>query len=349
MKNIGRNKFKSIQLAGIVLMTLVIHGCDNLEMDQATVTFAPITYMKILEPTAGQTTLPQVVKMRFSQPLVEDARIVFNVDPGNAKYGINYSSNPPEILHGEIAVNVFRGQTEAEFAVSIIGDGKFQDDYFIQYSVKSFSGGIRSKIQDTFIIKVEERDIPPTIYFNNFNDCTTDFATPAGFIEAFAEGAKVDRGWGCRGFGNGPSRGVQASGIGGDPGFEDAWLIIPEINADAYEFLVIRYWLESFYLGAGTMKVYWSNNYRREYSEEEITTNPKYYNDPLANGTWNEITSVNDKLPLAGSKDPKYIMGMISGVSGENVSIAFRYFGASNVNPSSWTIDDLGLYGTLKD
>jgi hypothetical protein len=93
------------------------------------------------------------------------------------------------------------------------------------------------------------------------------------------------------------------------------------------------------------VKVYWSNNYKREYTEAEINANPKYYNDPLANGTWTEIKSINDKMPDAGSRDPKFYSGKLEGVSGENVSIAFRYFGASNASASSWTIDDLSLHG----
>ncbi|MEL6973579.1 MAG: choice-of-anchor J domain-containing protein, partial [Bacteroidota bacterium] len=52
-------------------------------------------------------------------------------------------------------------------------------------------------------------------YSEDFENCTQDFGTPNGFIEAFAAGAKTDRGWGCRQEGVDDSRGVRASGFGG--------------------------------------------------------------------------------------------------------------------------------------
>ena len=56
-------------------------------------------------------------------------------------------------------------------------------------------------------------------------DCSENFATPSAFSEAFAPGAKTDRGWGCRDEGVDDSRGVRASAFGGAEGFDDAWLI----------------------------------------------------------------------------------------------------------------------------
>lgn len=91
--------------------------------------------------------------------------------------------------------------------------------------------------------------------------------------------------------------------------------------------------VESYYTGAGTLSVKYSNTYSGTGS-------------PEAEGvTWTELKALNDELPAIGSRKWVQVDGLIENVSGEKFYIAIQYKGAQSASASSWQIDDLEIKG----
>ncbi|MBK6264116.1 choice-of-anchor J domain-containing protein [Marivirga sp. S37H4] len=168
-----------------------------------------------------------------------------------------------------------------------------------------------------------------TEFDTDFEGCTADFATPAGFIEVF-ETAKTDRGWGCRSFGLEDSRAVQASAFGGEEGEDNTWLIIEDkfdfTGLSNVNFLFSAY---SNFDGPGEVIVQYSTNYSGSGS-------------PSA-ASWTAISQINSKMPAPGSKEWVAINEDVAELGGKSVYIAFQFVGANNGASSSWAIDNLAI------
>jgi hypothetical protein len=164
---------------------------------------------------------------------------------------------------------------------------------------------------------------------HDFNSCTTDFATPTGFIEAFEDGSKTDRGWGCRSFGQSGSRAPRASAFGGVAGEDRAWLIMNPVRVAASSNVNIHFWVYSNFSGPGSITVKWSSDYAGS-------------GNPLA-ATWTDLPTVTSAFPAAGSTTWTEIQESFTDICGENVYLAFQFTGGTSTASSSWDIDDLSF------
>ena len=98
MKSIKYNKI--LIGAFLVISTLTLTSCDNNSAEQVAVTFGPDFYKSTSESSAE----PVPVTLNFSVPLYEDAQIKIGVKNNGAIYGSDYTTNPPELVAGEIIV-----------------------------------------------------------------------------------------------------------------------------------------------------------------------------------------------------------------------------------------------------
>ena len=207
----------------------------------------------------------------------------------------------------------FEGGTDAS-------SGSYEIDNFSVTENEPDGGGGGSS--DTFALP----------FTDDFEGCTAvgDFNIPANWTEENVPGSKTDRGWGCRGFGRDGSNGVQASAFGGDPGTDNAWLISAKpFDLTGVSSATLNFWMESFFDGAGDVKVHWSSDYSGS-------------GDPTV-ATWTELTDATGQLPAGGSQVFTEVTTSLNAAAGQEIYIAFQYEGGTDGNSSSWTLDDLSV------
>ena len=166
---------------------------------------------------------------------------------------------------------------------------------------------------------------------HDFESCGEDFVTPAGFIEVFGVGSKTDRGWGCRDNGTEGSRSVRASAFGGEPGMDDAWLIMDDFDATPYTKISLAFDVQSIHPGPGDLLVWYSNDYSGS-------------GDP-SSATWSQLTDVTSQLPAIAGRVFATVTTSLCDITGSSVYIAFQYVGGMDDSSASWHIDNLELKG----
>lgn len=172
-------------------------------------------------------------------------------------------------------------------------------------------------------------------FTDDFESCTAvgDFNIPSNWIEENVPGTKTDRGWGCRAFGRDGSSAPRASAFGGEDGNDDAWLITNgTIDLTGVTSASLVFWVESRFSGPGDLQVLWSTDYAG-------------IGDPNS-ATWTELTDVSAQLPAEESEVFTEVTSDMSGAAGEEVYLAFRYFGGTSGASVALTIDDLSLTGS---
>lgn len=328
----------------LCFILLFAFGCEEEEFEPATVIFYPTLNLSYLE---GELTVNDydTVYLETSRLMEENSQVRIQVT-GNAQYGVNYRTYPPELTEGEVIVEIPAGASQGFFVFYPMNDNVIIGaDYEVSYSITGGSGSIKSASESSFNVVIKDDDRDPADCFptaatevivaHDFENCPGDFEIPDGFIEEFVEGAKSDRGWGCRPFGR-TGQAVQASAFGGASGIDDSWLIMDPFNAELYSAVELSFFMESFFDGDGEVHVWYSNNYVGS-------------GDPRAEGNvWFEMANVTEQLPAAGSRGFVEITTAPCLIEGESVYIAFQFVGGTNNNSSSWTIDDLVLSGSLK-
>lgn len=329
----------------LLLPLLVAFSCADEEFEPATVAFYPTLNLQYSEGELTQNSFDTVF-LETSRLMTERSQVRLNVT-GNGEYGVNYTTYPPELTAGELVVEFEPGAAQSYFVFYPMNDGVIiGSDYEITYTLDNANGNIKSLAPNGFNVVIKDDDRDPsdcfptvatdsTIVSHDFENCPGDFEIPEGFIEAFVDGAKSDRGWGCRPFGRTGSA-VQASAFGGEAGIDNSWLIMDPFNADLFSEVELSFYIESFFEGDGEVHVWYSNNYVGS-------------GDPRAEGNvWFEMINVQEQLPAAGSRGFNEIVTAPCFMEGENVYIAFQFVGGTNNNSSSWTIDDLELTGVKK-
>lgn len=166
---------------------------------------------------------------------------------------------------------------------------------------------------------------------HDFEDCTDDFSTPAGFIEVVVAGSKTDRGWGCRADGTNNSRAVRASAFGGAAGTDNAWLVMDPFDASPYSEISLSFDVQSLFDGPGDLFVHYSTDYSGA-------------GDP-SSATWTRLENVDTQLPAKGSSQFVTVTTAPCNMSGTSVYIAFQYVGGTDSASSAWSIDNLELRG----
>lgn len=169
-------------------------------------------------------------------------------------------------------------------------------------------------------------------FTDDFESCTTvgDFNIPTNWVELVADGAKTDRGWGCRAFGRNESSGPRASAFGGADGTDDAWLISAQpFDLSTATSPELIFWLESRFSGPGTVEVYWSSDFDGGTS--------------LPGGTWNQISGIDSQIPAEGSEIFTEVSADLSVITANQAYLAFRYFGGTSSASVALTIDDVSI------
>lgn len=172
-------------------------------------------------------------------------------------------------------------------------------------------------------------------FTDDFESCVTvgDFNIPTNWIEEVVPGSKTDRGWGCRAFGRDGSNAPRASAFGGEDGEDDAWLITNgTIDLTGVSAATLVFWAESRFSGPGDLEVKWSTDYSG-------------FGDPTA-ATWTTLSDVAGQLPADGSEVFTEITSDMSGAAGQQVYLAFRYFGGTAGSSIGLTVDDVSLTGS---
>jgi len=328
----------------IVVILAAVISCTDEEFERGTVAFYPELNLSYSEGDLTSLSF-DTVYLETSYENNEASQVKLQIT-GNAEYGTNYTTFPPELTDGELVLTFEPGETQTYFVFYPKNDSVIVgSDYNVEYKIVNANGSLNSASSKPFTIVIADDDRDPsdcfpastdsTIVSHDFENCPGDFEIPDGFIEEFVEGAKSDRGWGCRPFGR-SGQAVQASAFGGADGIDNSWLIMDPFNADLFEQVVLSFYVESFFEGDGEVHVWYSNNYSGS-------------GDPRAEGvTWLEMYNVQGELPEAGSGGFEQVTSAPCFMEGEEVYIAFQFVGGTNTASSSWTIDDLELTGLKK-
>lgn len=252
----------------------------------------------------------------------------------NLEYGVDFTTEPA-LVDGEFTLTNEPGTDLPSFFVypGPSADGK---DRQVEFQITNVEGSENvslaypTALSYLLTIKGPCPLTPKAVLVtNDFNACTTNFATPTGFIEAFEPDTKTDRGWGCREFGTGTpaTRAVRASAFGGAAGNDRAWLIMNPVRIAVDANVSLDFYVNSSFSGPGTVTVKWSSDYLGS-------------GNPLL-ATWNDLPTIDAQFPAAGSALYKRVQGSFTNICGENVYIAFVFTGGNNTASSSWDIDDL--------
>lgn len=321
-------------------------SCEEEEFEPATVAFYPTLNLNYGEGQLTNSSFDTVF-LELSRENTVTTQVKLDIMKTNAQYGLNYETYPPEFTEGELTLTFNPGETQTYFVFYPKNDSVIiGEDYEIVYQISNANGIVNSVSDNPLTITIRDDDRDPSDCFptvatdsliveHDFSNCGEDFSIPDGFVEVFVEGTKSDRGWGCRPFGRTGSA-VQASDFGGQAGVGDSWLVMDPFNADAFEQVVLRFYVESFFEGDGEIHVWYSNNYSGS-------------GDPRAEGVvWLEMFNVQEQLPEAGSRGFNEIESAPCFMEGQEVYIAFQFVGGTNNNSSSWTIDDIELTGVKK-
>lgn len=311
----------SIILAAFAAFTL---GCDG---DEGGFSVKPAlgfsaTSGSVLESNSTGVRIGFYSNVEITEPVTVKIA-VNNID--GLTYGVDYTTDP-EPVDGVITVTIDPEDEQPAFWV--IPAASTDDLRNIQFQIIDVSGnGLKPGQAATLSYTLSITGFQPVTIFHDFNGCTTDFATPSGFIEAFEPGSKTDRGWGCRGFGVGASRAPRASAFGGSAGEDRAWMIMNPVNVPAGASVTITFSTYSQFSGPGVINVKWSNNYSGS-------------GNPLT-ATWNDLSSLDSQFPAIASQVWKTVTGSFTNISGNTVYLAFVYTGGLSSSSSSWDIDNL--------
>ena len=160
-------------------------------------------------------------------------------------------------------------------------------------------------------------------YSNDLNDCGA-FSIPADFTQQIAANAKQDRGWACDNTGVSGSQAVRATAVGGLDGAVDAWLVSAKpFDLSTATAATLAFDIRNTADGLGDINVLWSTDY-----SGDATT-----------ATWNDL---NYTLPAVGSSFTSESID-ISAAAGNEVYVAFQFFGATSTSSIIVDIDNISV------
>lgn len=314
----------------LTLLIASVIGCE----DDAKFSLTPSLGFLQNEGSISQTDASGTrVRFHSNVAITEPVTVQLSVNNiSNLTYGVHYTTDPA-VVNGIITITIDPEDEQPSFFVFPVETGA-EGNQRIGFEIFSVQGNKltpapqRAAREFTLSIKGFEEIIPVTVT-HDFNACTTDFNTPAGFIEVFEPGSKTDRGWGCRNFGRGPSRAPRASAFGGSAGEDRAWMVMNPIAIGVGATVSINFWAYSQYEGPGKVSVKWSSNYSGA-------------GDPLA-ATWTTLTTLDNQFPVANSLTWVNVTGTFTNISGSSVYFAFVYTEGLASGSTAYDIDDLTI------
>lgn len=311
-----------------VLIASVI-GCE----DDAKFSITPALGFLRNEGSISQTDEAGTrIRFHSNVTITEPVTVKLSINNlSNLEYGIHYTTDPA-VVDGLITVNIDPEDEQPSIFVFPIQTGA-EGIQRIGFEIFSVEGSniipAPQRAAREFILSIKgfEEIIPITVT-HNFNTCTTDFNTPAGFIEVF-EGSKTDRGWGCRDKGVGGSRAPRASAFGGAAGEDRAWMIMNPIAIGVGATVSIKFSVFSEFEGPGKVSVKWSSNYSGA-------------GNPLA-ANWTTLTTLDNQIPPANNLAWVDVTGTFTNISGSSVYFAFVYTEGLASGSTAYDIDDLTI------
>ncbi|MCB0497101.1 MAG: choice-of-anchor J domain-containing protein [Cyclobacteriaceae bacterium] len=254
--------------------------------------------------------------------------------PGVGKVIVSVSNSEfittdPAMVDGKIELVFEGGVTQQSIDINVARGGN-GEDYVSTFSVESFTHDIKGVGSGEFKLFVNAIPSLTLPVFHDFDDCTTDYAIPDGFIEENVPGSKTDRGWGCRADGTNASRAVRASSFGGEAGTDNAWLITNgSLDLTSLSEAYLTFDLKSHYSGDGDLYVKWSEDYSGA-------------GDPTQ-ATWQDVPGVSSQLPSKGSNSFKNIKSDLTSLVGKKIFIAFQFVGGSDASSASYELDNFSI------
>jgi hypothetical protein len=321
---------KIILSLSIILLSAVSCNEDGLKFNTTPSVGFESTVGTVLENNAGGIRVKLFTNSTVQETI--SATIVLN-NFQNLEYGVDFTTEPA-LVDNALTLTLEPNDNELpSFFVYPTFNGKERQLDFQLTEITGSQLNLASSVALSYLLTIKSLGCPTGVQAStltdNFNTCSTDFATPTNWIEAFEAGSKTDRGWGCRAFGRGNSRAPRASAFGGTAGEDKAWLIKNVGRIAAGSNVTVHFWVFSNFTGPGTVRVKWSSDYSG-------SGNPSV-------ATWTEMTAVNGEFPAAGSAVWKEIEKSFQDICGENVYLAFQFSGATSTASSSWDIDDFSF------
>lgn len=332
--------YKYTKFIFALFLAVSVIGCDEDEaLNQVVVGIVSGEGVKIKEDSTGSVKL----QVRLARAVSKQSGVYLTLSSESAQYGVNYTTSPAVLSGNRLRLDFEAGSSLAEVEFSPMVDGIFTGGHTINVAIGETFGEIRSKLDKSFSVVIEESDVPPTIAYFDFENCAAAFDFPVGLEVDSVEGFKADRLWGCTDFGNNDTKGVQVNGFSGSAGASSAWMILDlnstdnvqgggKIQSSNLSKLFVEFGAQSFFSGPGTIRLKWSSDY-------ELADSPDEAN-------WTEITEIQSLLPESGSREWKTVFAELAGAAGQpNVHIALQYVDASTGSAASWTVDDLRVLG----
>lgn len=240
-----------------------------------------------------------------------------------------FVTTDPEMVDGLITIEFDdNGSQTIDIAVA---RGTRAEDYIIDFDVVSVSGGVEDVASGKFKLFVNTIPALQLPFFDDFEDCSEEFATPEKWVEEFVGDSKTDRGWACRATeGVDGTNGVRASAFGGEAGTDHAWLISNgsfDLTSVSEAFMTFD--MKSSFSGDGDLFVMWSEDYSGA-------------GDPTV-ATWQEVPGVSSQLPVVGANSYKKVAAELTPMVGKKIFIGFQYIGASSSSSTSYEMDNFSI------
>lgn len=323
---------KRYSILSITLFSILL-SCHEEEYEPATITFYPTLAAELTEPAEGTPGQSATITLLTSRVMLEASQVNVRIKGNGAGYGNSYLTNPPQLEPGVVTITVPRGENSASFTFTPKADGVSEcTGYNYEFEITGASKSIKSIGQSVFTMAVE--DSSPGIYDFDFEDCNT---SPVGMTEVAAGGPDVMQAltWACTSFGypDETTRALEANAFSKGDGTSNAYLITDVIDATQLNGLCVSAVVYSRFTGAGVIRFLYSTTYSG-------TGNPE------ADGVvWNEMTTINADLPVAGSRVWKLVSEVLPDIAADEVYIAIQYKGGTTGSASNWRVDELKIKG----
>jgi hypothetical protein len=317
----------------IILTISLLLSCSEEDFQPATITFYPTLAASAQEPEEGEG-VATTVRLKTSRVLNETSQVNIRIKGNGAGYGYSYVTNPPQLQPGIITLTIPEGENETSFTFAPVSDGISEcTGYSYEFTIEGASKAIKSIGQGKFMMEVT--DTTPGILDFDFEDCNPSLPTGVTEVKAAGETVMQANSWGCTTFGypNDNTRAVEANAFGKGAGTSNAYLMFEPIDVTELNGFCISAVVYSRFTGAGQIKFLYSTTYSG-------TGNPE------AEGVvWNEIPSMNQNLPAAGSRAWKAVNATLENIDGNTVYVAVQYKGGTTSSASNWRIDEFQVKG----
>jgi hypothetical protein len=311
---------KNILTIAAVVFSVFACSDDGLKFD-----ITPSIGFETTDATVAENNASGIrVNLYTNVPITEEGSVTIEVN--GLTYGVDYTSDPA-VIDNTITLPLSADvETPSFFIYPILSS---VSPRYINFTITSVEGGGLQLAQPNSLnyTLAIAKDFQ-VIVTHAFEDCSTD---PASFTEQNVTGAIQANIWGCNanGFPTTPSICGEANAFGKGTGAFNSYLILPVINASAYEAIRVKMQAYSHFTSTGddVLKVRYSTNYSG-------TGNPE------AGGvTWIDMVDLNAQMPAEGSRAWTEVSGEFNS-SASSLYIAIQYKGSTSPSTANYRIDD---------